>query len=67
MILMKDVFDCMCLGFQIKISESPSEEKKVLVQCVHNALERGCFILTVRQGTRDKGLQASEGLSLIHI
>ena len=33
-ILMKDAFDCMYLGFQIKISESLSEEKKVLVQCI---------------------------------
>ena len=31
---MKDAFDCMYLGFQIKISESLSEEKKVLVQCI---------------------------------
>ena len=33
-ILMKDAFDCMYLGFQIKISESLSEEMKTLVQCI---------------------------------
>ena len=32
--LMKDAFDCMYLGFQIRISESLSEDKKVLVQCI---------------------------------
>ena len=33
-LLMKDASDCMYLGFQIKISESLSEDKKVLVQCI---------------------------------
>ena len=38
MILMKHAFDCMYLGFQIKISESLSEEMKVLVQCIRKRM-----------------------------
>jgi hypothetical protein len=58
MILMIFAFDCMYLGFQIKISESLSEEMKALVQCIGKS-----FILTVRLGTRGKGLRGSEGNS----